>query len=79
MEKQAEMKQMTLQEQLAAARAEGIRQGKLDATKRALQMLQKTTHCTLDDALLMLEVPRKERKTYVKIFAAVARQKQKRQ
>lgn len=57
------------------ARLEGIRQGKISATTAALQKIIKGTGITLDEAMILLETPKKERKTYIKIFANKERQR----
>lgn len=60
------------------ARQEGIRQGKISATAAALQKIVKGMAITLEEAMILLEIPRKERKTYIKIFANKERQAQER-
>lgn len=60
------------------ARQEGIRQGKISSTTAALQKIVKGMAITLEEAMILLEIPRKERKTYIKIFANKERQARER-
>ncbi|MBQ9168531.1 MAG: hypothetical protein IJX67_09020 [Oscillospiraceae bacterium] len=76
--------------QLQAAYELGLRQGravdranlqrsaKIEATKRLLAALMRAQRLDLQTAMVTLAIPRKERKTYTKIFAEKARQKQAR-
>lgn len=64
-----------LPQQLRDARQEGIRHGKILATTQNLSMLTKNLKISLQEALILLEIPRKERKTYEKILASRSKQK----
>ncbi len=64
-------------QQLRDARQEGIRHGKILATTKNLSMLTRNLKISLQDAMALLEIPRKERKTYIKIFDSRTLQKQK--
>ncbi len=61
--------------QFQDARLEGIRQGKILATTKALAMLIKNLGLSSWDAMVLLEIPKKERKTYTKIFENRDKQK----
>lgn len=60
------------------ARAEGMRQGKIVATSAALHMLVKNLKLTPQEAVVLLEINRKERKTYLKILATEAKRREER-
>ncbi len=60
------------------ARAEGMRQGKIAATAAALHMLVKNLKLTPQEAVVLLEINRKERKTYLKILATEAKRREER-
>ncbi len=64
-----------LSQQLRDARQEGIRHGKILATTKHLSMLAKNLKISLQEAMALLEIPRKERKTYERILASRAKQK----
>ena len=64
-----------LRETRQEAREDGIRQGKIVATTAALKMIMKNMKISPAEAMIFLEIPRKERKTYEKIFASRERQK----
>ncbi len=64
-----------LTQQLKDARQEGIRHGKILATTKNLSMIMKNLHIPIQEALVLLEIPRKERKTYIKIFESKKLQK----
>ena len=57
-----------LPQQLRDARQEGIRQGKILATTKNLSMFAKSLKISIQEAMALLEIPRKERKTYVRII-----------
>ncbi len=63
---------------LQDARQEGIRQGKIVATAAALHMLVKNLKLTPQEAVVLLEINRKERKTYLKILANEAKRREER-
>lgn len=65
----------SISQQLRDARQEGIRHGKILATTKNLAMIMKNLHIPIQEALILLEIPKKERKTYEKIFASRAKQK----
>ena len=52
------------------------RSAKIEATRRILGTLMNTQHIDLDAAMVMLQIPRAERKTYIKLFANKERQRQ---
>ena len=58
-----------LRETRQEAREDGIRQGKIVATTAALRRLVQKMGMTPQEAMILLEIPKKERKTYAKIFA----------
>ena len=74
--------------QLRAAYELGLRQGRavdranlqrsaeIEATKRLLAALMRAQRLDLQTAMVTLAIPKKDRKTYTKIFAEKARQKQ---
>ena len=64
-----------LRETRQEAREDGIRQGKIVATTAALKMIMKNMKISPQEAMILLEIPRKERKTYEKILANRERQK----
>ena len=64
-----------LRETRQEAREDGIRQGKIVATTAALKMIMKNMKISTQEAMILLEIPRKERKTYEKILANRERQK----
>lgn len=64
-----------LTQQLRDARQEGIRHGKILATTKNLSMIMKNLHLPLQEALILLEIPKKERKTYAKILTSKENQK----
>lgn len=80
-----------LDTQLRAAFELGFRQGRavdrenlkraaqIEATKHLLAALMRAQRLDLQTAMVTLAIPKKERKTYVKIFAEKARQKQMRE
>ncbi len=74
---QTDSVEQLLQEARQQAREEGIRQGKIVSTMTALKMLMKNLKLSPAEAMLLLEIPRKERKTYEKILAN--REKQRRE
>lgn len=65
-----------LSQQLRDARQEGIRQGKILATTKNLSMLAKSLKISIQEAMALLEIPRKERKTYMRIIVNKGVQKQ---
>ena len=79
-----------LDTQLQAAFDLGFRQGRsidranlqrsaeIEATKRLLAALMRVQHLDLNVAMITLAIPKKDRKTYTKIFAEKARQKMNR-
>lgn len=61
----------------AAADRQGIqRSTKIEVTRRILGTLMRTQHIDLDEAMVLLQIPRAERKTYIKLFANKERQRQ---
>ncbi len=64
-----------LPQQLRDARQEGIRHGKILATTKNLSMLTRNLHIPIQEAMILLEIPKKERKTYEKILTSRAMQK----
>lgn len=80
----------TVDAKLRTAYALGLKQGKvvdrenikravqIEVTRRLLTALMRVQQLDLKTAMITLAIPRKERKTYVKIFAAKSRQKQSR-
>lgn len=76
--------------QLRAAYELGLRQGRaldrdnlkrtaqIEVTKHLLAALMRAQQINLQTAMVTLEIPKKERKTYVKIFAEKARLKESR-
>lgn len=54
------------------------RAGQIEATRHLLAALMCAQKIDLPTAMVTLAIPKKERKTYVKIFAEKARQKQAR-
>lgn len=62
-------------QQLREARQEGMRHGKILATTKSVSMLMKNLNVSLQEAMILLEIPRKERKTYEKIIESRAAQK----
>lgn len=79
-----------LDAQLRAAYGLGIRQGRavdranlqraaqIEATRHLLATLMRAQRLDLQTAMVTLSIPKKDRKTYTKIFAEKARQKQSR-
>ena len=79
-----------LDTQLRAAFDLGFRQGRavdranlqraaqIEATRHLLAALMRAQKIDLQTAMVTLAIPKKDRKTYVKIFAEKARQKQTR-
>ncbi len=65
----------SLPQQLRDARQEGIRHGKILATTKNLSMLTRNLKISLQEAMALLEIPRKERKTYMKILKSKEPQK----
>lgn len=80
----------TVDAKLRTAYALGLKQGRaadrenlkraahIDTTRQLLAALMRALQLDLQTAMITLAIPRKERKTYVKIFAAKSRQKQSR-
>ncbi len=64
-----------LPQQLRDARQEGIRHGKIRATTKNLSILTRNLKISLQEAIILLEIPRKEQKTYEKILASREKQK----
>lgn len=73
--KMENLKTNPLPQQLREARQEGIRQGKILATTKNLSMIMKNLHISIQDAMVLLEIPRKERKTYERILSSRTSQK----
>lgn len=67
-----------LRETRQEAREDGIRQGKILATTAALRRLVQKMGMTPQEAMSLLEIPKKERRTYARILANRARQRQER-
>ena len=79
-----------LDAQLQAAYELGLKQGRavdrenlkraaqIDATRHLLASLMRAQRLDLNTAMVTLAIPKKDRKTYMKIFAEKARQKQAR-
>ena len=63
----------------AVDRANLQRAAQIEATKHLLAALMRAQRLDLQAAMVTLAIPKKERKTYVKIFAEKARQKQMRE
>lgn len=63
-------------EQLSLAREEGMRQGKITATVKCIRKLMGNLDLPLENVLALLEIPRKERKTYRGIIGAAEKQRQ---
>lgn len=80
----------TVDAQLRTAYALGLKQGKavdrenikravqIEVTRRLLTALMRAQQLDLSTAMVTLSIPKKERKTYVKIFAEKNRQKHSR-
>ena len=62
----------------AVDRANLQRAAQIEATRHLLAALMRAQKIDLQTAMITLSIPKKERKTYVKIFAEKARQKQAR-
>jgi len=56
------------------ARQEGIRQGKILATAKILATLTRKLNIPVQEAMILLEIPKKERKTYIRIFQGKSRE-----
>ena len=67
-----------LRETRQEAREDGIRQGKILATTAALRRLVQKMGMTPQEAMSLLEIPKKERRTYARILANRERQRQER-
>lgn len=77
-------------DRLRAAYEMGLRSGRtldreslkrnteIETTKRLLAALMRAQQLNLQSAMVALSIPRKERKTYIKIFTEKTRQKQAR-
>lgn len=63
-------------EQLSLARQEGMRHGRITATVQCIRKLMANLKLPLEDVLVLLEIPRRERKTYRAIIAATEKQRQ---
>lgn len=63
----------------AVDRANLQRAAQIEATKHLLAALMSAQHMDLTAAMVTLAVPKKDRKTYTKIFSEKAQQKQARQ
>lgn len=63
----------TYQDGLAEGRKEGAMQEAIHRTTVHLRSLMSTLHITLEEALIALRIPKAERNTYRKIFAARTR------
>lgn len=64
-----------LRETRREAREDGIRQGKIVATTAALKMILKNMKLSPEEAMSLLEIPKRERRTYERILANRERQK----
>lgn len=62
----------------AADRKSIQRSAEIDVTRRLLTTLMRVQHLDLEAALVTLQIPRAERKTYAKIFAHRESQRQAR-
>ncbi len=59
----------TYKDGLVEGRKEGARQEAVRRTVMHLRSVMSTLHLSLEDALIVLEIPRSERNTYRKIFS----------
>lgn len=62
----------------ASARKDYQRSIQIDVTRQILATLMHVQHIDLDTAMATLQIPRSDRKTYVKLFASKERQRQAR-
>ena len=70
--------ELGLRQGRAVDRANLQRAAQIEATRHLLAALMRAQHLDLNAAMITLAIPKKERKTYVKIFAEKERQKQAR-